>query len=278
MATASRSTHILPGQLGELFVDVRAAGRSSPRPAVVIVHGFKGFKDWGMFPPFAERLARAGVTAVSFNMSGSGVDARGESTLPERFARNTLSAELGDLATMLDSLAAGDLGVAPPSSVGLVGHSRGGGIAVLQAASDRRVRALVTWAAVSAADRWDAATRTAWRARGTMDVLNARTGQIIAVTTDLLDDVERNRDRLDILGAAGRISVPWLIVHGMDDDAVPVADGEALYAAARAGTARLLRLEGTGHTFGSAHPWQPPVPAAERLFDTTVEFLAGALQ
>ena len=45
-----------------------------PGPAVVVLHGFKGFKDWGMFPVFSERLARAGVTAVTPNLSGSGVD------------------------------------------------------------------------------------------------------------------------------------------------------------------------------------------------------------
>ena len=55
---------------------------------------------------------------------------------------------------MIDALARGELGVAPPSSIGVVGHSRGGGIAVLQAASDPRVRALVTWAAISSVERW----------------------------------------------------------------------------------------------------------------------------
>ena len=49
----------------------------------------------------------------------------------------------------MDALAGGELGVAPPTTVGLVGHSRGGGVAVLQAARDPRVQALVTWAAIS---------------------------------------------------------------------------------------------------------------------------------
>lgn len=278
MATATFSAHVLPGQLGELFIDVRAAGRGSSRPAVVIVHGFKGFKDWGMFPPFAERLARAGLSAVSFNMSGSGVDALGEPALPDRFARNTYSAELRDLATVIDSLASGALGVMPPSSIALVGHSRGGGIAILHAASDARIRALVTWAAVSSADRWDPATKGAWRARGTMDVVNARTGQTIALTTDVLDDIERNTGVLDILGAASRIEVPWLIVHGEGDESVPVAEASVLRAASEADTTRLLVLEGTGHTFGAAHPWKPPVAMADQVFDATIDFLAGSLR
>src|SRR5687768_17465471 len=85
MATPTLTKHELPAALGNILVDVRAGGRGSPRPAVVVMHGFKGFKDWGMFPPLAERLAQAGFSAVSFNASGSGVDESGEFVWPERF-------------------------------------------------------------------------------------------------------------------------------------------------------------------------------------------------
>ena len=60
MATPTLTRHRVPGVLGDILIDVRAGGRATPRPAVVVVHGFKGFKDWGLWPPFAERLARAG--------------------------------------------------------------------------------------------------------------------------------------------------------------------------------------------------------------------------
>ena len=122
MATPTLTKHTLPGTLGEILIDVRAGGRDSSRPAVVVVPGFKGFKDWGMFPPFAERLARAGLSTVTVNLSGSGVDDRGEFTLVERFGHNTYSAELDDLLRVVDALAAGGLGVAPPTSIGVVGH------------------------------------------------------------------------------------------------------------------------------------------------------------
>ncbi len=93
-----------------------------------------------MFPPLSDRLARAGFTAVSFNFSGSGVDDAGDFAFPERFGHNTFSAELSDATAVLDSLFQGELGVPPPTSVGLVGHSRGGGIAVLQTARDPRIQ------------------------------------------------------------------------------------------------------------------------------------------
>jgi dienelactone hydrolase len=278
MATPTLTRHRVPGALGDILVDVRAGGRETPRPAVVVVHGFKGFKDWGLWPSFAERLAQAGFSTVTLNLSGSGVDDTGEFVYPDRFGHNTFSAELQDLRRVTDVLAAGELGVVPPTSLGLLGHSRGGGIAVLQTATDARVRALVTWAAISTVERWPAAQRASWRAAGVNDVKNARTGQVLPLYTDVLDDIERSGDALDIEAAAGHIRVPWLIVHGSEDEAVAVFEGKRLADAAPAETARFLEIEGGGHTFGAAHPWRGTTPALERVTDATLAFFAAELR
>jgi dienelactone hydrolase len=279
MATPTLTKHRLPGALGEILVDVRAAGRASPRPAVVVMHGFKGFKDWGMFPPLAERLAQSGFTAVSFNASGSGVDESGEFVWPERFGRNTFTAELADLAAVVDALAAGRLGTAAATAIGLVGHSRGGGVAVLQAARDPRVRALVTWAAISRVERWtDPVELARWRERGRIDVLNARTGQVLPLYVEILDDVEQNGSgSLDIPGAAGKLSVPWLLIHGTADTSVPILEAERLEGAAEGASFRALRLEGAGHTFGAVHPWKGSTPELAKVFDETVAWLSRHL-
>src|SRR5262245_4976250 len=154
MATPTLTKHALPGALGEILVDVRAGGRDTPRPAILVIPGFKGFKDWGMFPPLADRLARAGFTSAVLNPSRTGVDDSGTFAWPERFGHNTFSIELADIGTALDALATGGLGTAPPTRIALVGHSRGGGMAVLSTAGDPRVKALVTWAAISTVERW----------------------------------------------------------------------------------------------------------------------------
>ncbi|HKT60725.1 MAG TPA: alpha/beta fold hydrolase [Gemmatimonadales bacterium] len=276
MATPSLTRHRLPGTLGEILIDVRAGGRGTPRPAVIVVHGFKGFKDWGLWPSLAERIARGGLSAVTLNLSGSGVDDSGEFVHVERFGHNTFSAELQDLRRVTDALVCGELGVAPPSAVGLLGHSRGGGIAVLQAAADARVRALVTWAAISTVDRWPAAQRAAWRAAGVNEVKNVRTGQVLPLYTDALDDVEQNAATLDIEAAARRITVPWLILHGTEDEAVSLAEGERLAAAAP--RARFVRIDGAGHTFGAVHPWQGATPELEQVENTTLTFFAEHLR
>jgi dipeptidyl aminopeptidase/acylaminoacyl peptidase len=236
------------------------------------MHGFKGFKDWGMFPPLAERLAQAGFSAVAFNASGSGVDESGEFVWPERFGRNTFSAELADLGRVVDGLAAGELATAKPSAIGVVGHSRGGGMAVLQAAQDPRIRALVTWAAISSVDRWtDPAELAAWRERGRIDVVNARTGQVLPLYVGMLDDIERGKTGvLDIRRAAAELTVPWLLIHGTADTSVKIEEADQLAAAARRESFRALRLEGAGHTFGAVHPWKGSTPELDAAVSETV--------
>ena len=60
---------LLSADGGPLRGEVRTAGGGEGRPAVVICHGFKGFKDWGFFPKLAEwgRMARP-----SRSLKGSG--------------------------------------------------------------------------------------------------------------------------------------------------------------------------------------------------------------
>lgn len=277
MATPTLTSHEVAGVLGPILVDVRAGGRDMPRPAVVIVHGFKGFKDWGMFPPLADRLARAGFVAVSFNLSGSGVDAAGNFVFPERFAHDTISAGLTDLERVLDALAAGTLAVAPPSSIGLLGHSRGGGIAILSAARDPRVTALVTWASISSVHRWPPHVIAEWRRSGKHDIVNTRTGEILPLHTDVLDDNEQNADRLDIVAAAGRITAPWLLIHGDADEAVLLEEGERLAAVLRHPASRHEWIHGGLHTFGAQHPWAGSTPELERVFAASVAWFARYL-
>lgn len=246
------------------------------RPAVVICHGFKGFKDWGFYPTVTDRLARAGFAVVSFNYSGSGVGEDGLTfSEPERFGHGTYANHLRDLDVVLHALRAGGFGPSP-TSLGLLGHSMGGGIAVLRAAADPAVKVLVTWAATARFGRlWRSDQVEEWRRTGKLDVTNQRTGQILPLYTDMLKDWENNRAALDVPAAAGRVRVPWLIVHGAGDESVPPSDAQDLLA--RAPTARTLIVEGTGHTFGIAHPWAGSTAAFDRVLDATVEWLTRYL-
>lgn len=277
MATPTLSHHALSGALGEILVDVRAASRDARQPAVLLHHGFKGFKDYAFLPPFAERLARAGFTAVTVSVSGAGVDASGNFTRLERFARNTYSKELDDLGIVIRALSAGLLDTAIPSSLGLVGHSRGGGMALCLARETPAIAAVSTWAAISTARRHSDAEIAAWRKARTVDILHERLRIRLPLHFDVADDCLLHEDgRLNIPEAARSLGRPWLQVHGTADQTVPFEEATALAAVAGAGH-RSLFLEGADHTFGTKHPWGGASPGSEQLFDATVQFLSHTL-
>ncbi|UCF42035.1 MAG: alpha/beta hydrolase [Gemmatimonadota bacterium] len=281
MATVTKTPFELVGaDAGPLRGDVRTQEHGRGRPAVIICHGFKGFKDWGHFPHLADRLARAGMTAVSFNFSGSGVGPDGESfSEPERFGHATYSNDLADLETVATALEAGTLleGLAKPTALGVFGHSRGGGLAVLFAAGNAKVKVLVTWAAIGKLIRWDDGMLDRLRQEGRADVVNMRTGEVLPLYTDVLEDFELHKDgKLDLDAAAERIRVPWLIVHGAQDEAVSLSDGERLYTLAQ-GSARLEIIPGGTHTLGARHPWAGFTPELERGMDLTTEWFTRHL-
>jgi pimeloyl-ACP methyl ester carboxylesterase len=281
MATPHLTTFTLTGaDGGPLRGDVRTTAARADRPAVVIAHGFKGFKDWGFFPHLADRLARGGVTAVSFNFSGSGVGPEGDRfTEPDRFARATFGGDLRDLEAVLAALRSGRLieQLPPPSRVGLFGHSRGGGVGVLAAAGHPDIRSLVTWSAIGQASRWGPETIRRWRAAGMLDVTNARTGEVLPVYLDVLDELDADREgRLDIAAAAALVSAPWLIVHGEVDETVSIREAQLLHRASGE-RAELLVVRHGGHTFGARHPWAGTTAELDQAMDATVGWFLRTL-
>src|SRR5687768_16657730 len=143
---------------------------------VVIVHGFKGFKDWGFFPWLAEQLCARRLAVCRFNMSRSGVGENVDSfDRLDLFEDDTYSQQIADLHTVVGHVHS-VMGEMPTF---LLGHSRGGGVAILGASDVPNLKGVVTWSAISTADRWDDATKAAWRRDGYQEVINARTKQVM---------------------------------------------------------------------------------------------------
>jgi alpha-beta hydrolase superfamily lysophospholipase len=238
---------------------------------VIVCHGFKGFAHWAFFPYIAQTLAENGLTAITFDFSGSGIGPDRESfTEAGAFAGNTLSREQEDLENLVDYARRRKL---INGKFGLLGHSRGGASAILfTAAADSDVGALVTWAAISYPNRWSKEDVITWRRQGYAEVTNARTGQIMRLATDLLDDVETHgQTKLNIEAAAAKIKVPWLIVHGTADETVPSSEGERLHALSP-GVSTLRLIKGGNHGFDAKHPLNEVPPVLEKVVLETVKF------
>jgi alpha-beta hydrolase superfamily lysophospholipase len=218
-----------------------------PSALVVIVHGFKGFKDWGFFPWLAEALCDAGYAAVRFNMSRSGIGEDPDTfDRLDLFAGDTYTTQLHDLHMVV----AHAQRAYPSLPTFLLGHSRGGGIALLGARGVRDVAGVVTWSAISRVDRWDDTTKKRWRTDGALYIENARTKQMMPLSTAMLDDVEGHR--FDIEAAAEALEVPLLVLHGGRDESVPVAEAQAI--ASRARDAAKVVIGSAGHTYNAIHP------------------------
>lgn len=240
---------------------------------VFVCHGFKGFAHWGFFPYVAQSLAEAGLDAITFDFSGSGIGADRESfTQPEAFSSNTFSRELEDLDNLLD-YARRRGWIEWRGKFGMFGHSRGGGSAILYSAVDGAdVNALVTWAAIAHIQRWDASEALDWRKRGFREVVNSRTGETLLLGTDLLDESEvHGTTKVNIRAAAARVRAPWLIVHGTGDETVPHTEGEELHLLSP-NTSTLRLIEGAGHGFGATHPLTTATPGLEQVVQETVAF------
>ena len=194
--------------------------------------------------------------------------------MPESFGHNTFCAELHDIEPVLDALVArAARRCAARRASALVrpfpgrrhGHS-------LRRAAIRRIQALVTWAAISNVDRWPG--RSGVARAGKMDIVNTRTGQVLPLYTDVLDDVERHgRTTLDIRGAAARIRDPWLILHGGADPDGPGGRGRGARAASGCRLTRLLIIPGAGpHLRRGASLRGHDAPLAEALDETVKWF------
>lgn len=228
---------------GNLEVPERA------KSLVVIIHGFKGFKDWGFFPWLAEHLHRERFAVCRFNMSRSGIGEEAESfDRLDLFAEDTYSTQLRDLQRVIDYAQS----QAPGLGTFLLGHSRGGGIALLGAASVPNLRGVVTWSAIANVDRWDDAMKREWRERGYLDNVNTRTNQNMRMTTAILDDYEANHEQLQILASTQRLQVPLLVVHGGRDESVHVDEGRRI--AQQLTDASLFVIPSASHTFNAIHP------------------------
>jgi dienelactone hydrolase len=260
--------------------DVRTPPGPGPFPVVVVLHGFKGFKDWGMFPPTCERLAAAGLASVAMNASRNGIGAGDPCDLTEldSFARDTPRRQVADVRLVVDAIASGAAGPGlDPARIGLLGHSRGGAVVVLAAAADPRVRALVTWAGVASLDRWTERAKEGWRRTGRLDVPNARTGQVLWLERSVLEDVEASAREYDVLAAASRLRVPYLVIHGQLDEAVAATEARRLFQATGSAERRVTIVPRTGHTFGSVHPWAGPNPAWDAVVGETAGWFVGHL-
>lgn len=221
-------------------------------PSILFVHGFKGFKDWGAHNLTAAFFAAQGFRYFKFNFSHSGINPANLADLTdhESFAANTFSMELNDLETAINYV----VHTCPLCPVYLIGHSRGGGLTILKGATDDRISKIITWSSISDfSSLWKPEQEEEWLTSGRIYVENARTKEKMPLNSTLLEDYRTHKSEYNILNAAARVKIPWLILHGDDDVNVPFSVAQQL--AQTQPKAKLQRIQGANHVFGASHPY-----------------------
>lgn len=246
---------------------------SESLPVTVVCHGFKGFKDWGFFPPLAERLAASGRAMAVFDFSHNGIgDVPGEFTRLDLFEKQTTTRWVADLCTVLDFLDqsdfAADCNLQRNRHFNVVGHSFGGAVAVLCAAQDPRIVQVTTLNGVSQLGaRFSPEQMDELEQTGRILVPNSRTGQDMPLGKGWFDDCASH----DIEDAATQVFVPALIMYAEKDESVPADEARELHGWV-AGS-RLVMVPDAGHTFGAVHPFAEWTPALEMVASEMDAFL-----
>ncbi|MCX7598376.1 MAG: alpha/beta fold hydrolase [Armatimonadetes bacterium] len=220
-----------------------------PVPAVMLCHGFTGHRGEAhfLFVEAARAFADAGIAALRFDFRGSGES-------EPAFSQMTLDTEIADAEAVLQYL------ISRPEvdagRIAVLGLSMGGAVAACLAGRDSvarsgqgRIAALVLWAPVARFDGLlvrlsDPEAAPPMLPDGTRDLGG------IAIGPDLLESLATTVPVKEVAAYTG----PALIVHGTNDQAVPLSHAHE-YRCVLGHRATLHLVEGADHVFSSI-PWQ----------------------
>lgn len=199
--------------------------KSQPAPSIVLLHG------WGrnaeQMLPHAAYLSTLKVNLVMFDMRGHG------DSDPVEFV--TINRMTQDLAAVVDHV----LNIAEFSAeVGLLGHSMGAAVAILQASQDTRIRALVSSSGfadfkelISQMLHWR--RLPAFPFRMLIETFWQRRAGVLLDSVTPVDQI-------------GKITFPVLLVHGEEDSVIPIRQMQRLHE--KCASAERFIVTGKGHS------------------------------
>ena len=231
---------------GTLTLPTRRSGRRLP--AVVLITGSgaqnrdentPALEKWRPFRQIADTLSRRGIAVLRLDDRGVGGSAAGPPTATSADFADDIRAAVAFLRARPDI---------DPARVGLVGHSEGGMIAPMVAASDPRLAAIALLAGTASRGRDIIAAQRRYLLDADTTLSRARRDSLFAAAAREADSAfaapgwMRFFADYDPLVTARRVRAPVLILQGETDRQVPVAEARRLAAALRAGGNRHVTL------------------------------------
>ena len=237
----------IKNQQGERIDYSFHSGADDSKNIVVIGHGVTGNKDRPFVVALAEGLAAAGIPALRISFAGNGAS-EGE------FIDSTISKEVGELKSVIDRLT--------DFTVCYTGHSMGGAVGVLATSQDNRIKYLVSLAGMVHTKSF-AKTEFGEVKPGEGFMWDEPTCPLSQAYMDDLTGIDT------VVNLASKINVPWLLVHGTEDDVVPLQDSKDIFAKANE-PKQLVELSGSNHVFAEEH--------CDRMVTTVVPWIKAQFQ
>lgn len=242
----------------KISIDYYAPNFHKENPILLILHGFKGFKNWGFFPYISRHLCELGYATFTINFSLNGVtDDIGDVFDVDKFANNTLSRELYETETIIHWLINDQikkLEIQWNNKLFLLGHSRGGGISALTNSMNEYVSASVHWASVGKFGRTTPRQNERWKEMGKLEIPNSRTGQMLYQNYTYFEDLLENKEKLSIINAVKKTTKPMLFIHGSEDLVIRPQEVSLLPELNPQKIVHYKEINQTGHTFSVQHP------------------------
>lgn len=242
---------------------------------IIFIHGYMGFKDWGCWNLVQEFFVKHNYGYLKYNVSHNGCSVDNPTNFVDldAFSQNTYTKEIEDLDRIIQIARAE---VKDIESIILIGHSRGGGIALLES-KNHYVDVICSWAGIcDIGKRFPKGEELEkWKSDKYRYVYNSRTNQDLPLHYSQFEDFINNRTRLNIEWHCRNSYKPTFLIHGENDSSVSIDEGIQI---AEWLNYQLVIVPNTEHTFGSSHPWfEDKLPITlQFVCEQTLEFIKDA--
>jgi len=209
-------------------------------PVIIILHGFAENKDADLIADLANNLVHYGFLTLRFDFHGHG-DSDG------LFEKHTIAQQVDDVLASLDFIST--LQYADKDRIAVVGTDIGGNIAMLAAAKDARIKALIIQGARS---HFEHHINSRFQPHEIREMMLKKIHDNVnfKISKDYLDSTREQ----DIIDELKRVHAPILFVHGNSDFRVKIEETRELVNGAN-DPKSIESVPGADHWFrGAARP------------------------
>jgi pimeloyl-ACP methyl ester carboxylesterase len=158
-------------------------------------------------------------------------------------------------------------------------HSLGGVPTIFGAkkakAKKIKIDGIILVSTVKTLNFWPPKMLTEWARAGVYYKKNNRTKQELPQGFEFLQEIINCEEDWNVKEAIQSLDLPILIIHGANDEAIPVEHGESLYSWIKNSNKNsfLKIIPNATHTYNTKHPFEASSSELDELIKTSVEWI-----